>query len=45
VIRGEDDDEEGEGSKLAELETGRVGKDEKMGEWVTTTGGGGWGVT
>jgi len=33
VIGGEDD-EEGEVSEPAELETGRVGEDEERGEWV-----------
>ncbi len=43
VIGGEDDDEEGEVSEPAELETGRVGEDEERGEWVAVVQGG-WGV-
>ncbi len=45
VIGGEDDDEEGEVSEPAELETCWVGKDEEKGEWVATTATRGWGVT
>jgi len=45
VIGGEDDDEEGEISKPAKLETGRVGEDEERGEWVAVAVRGGWGVT
>jgi len=44
VIGREDDDEEGEVSKLAELEIGWVGEDEERGEWVDVAAARGWGI-